>query len=87
MYLACPNQTSWLYIILSRLPAGWPVDASIVAESLVVRYRPDLDPVLDGLSFSIRGAPPPQLHAHVTVMPMGRCARAATRQAKVRTTQ
>jgi len=42
---------------VGRLPAGWPVDASIVAESLVVRYRPDLDPVLNGLSFSIRGAP------------------------------
>ena len=32
------------------------MDACIVAESLVVRYRPDLDPVLNGLSFSIKGA-------------------------------
>ena len=38
-----------------RLPGSWPNKGAIVAESLVVRYRPELDPVLDGLSFSIAG--------------------------------
>ena len=38
-----------------RLPGSWPNRGAIVAESLVVRYRPELDPVLNGLSFSIAG--------------------------------
>ena len=36
-------------------PPGWPTQGSIVAENLMVRYRPELPPVLHDLSFSIRG--------------------------------
>lgn len=36
-------------------PPGWPTQGSIAAENLMVRYRPELPPVLHGLSFSIRG--------------------------------
>lgn len=30
----------------SRPPPAWPTQGAITAERLVVRYRPDLDPVL-----------------------------------------
>ena len=40
----------------ARLPAAWPTDGAIEVQSLVVRYRADLDPVLDGISFAIKGA-------------------------------
>jgi len=43
---ACPRR---------RLPGSWPNKGAIVAESLIVRYRPELDPVLNSLSFSISG--------------------------------
>ena len=39
-----------------RLPEVWPSDGAIEVQSLVVRYRVDLDPVLNGISFSIKGA-------------------------------
>ncbi|GAB4815546.1 hypothetical protein N2152v2_002592 [Parachlorella kessleri] len=49
-------------VIPERRPLpGWPSQASgpgsgaIEVQQLVVRYRPDLDPVLKGISFSIRG--------------------------------
>ena len=42
-----------------RLSQSWPTDGAIRAESLVVRYRPDMEPVLDGLSFSVKGASQP----------------------------
>jgi ATP-binding cassette, subfamily C (CFTR/MRP), member 1 len=37
----------------SRPPKAWPSAGEISVESLVVRYRPDLPPVLQGLSFSV----------------------------------
>ena len=47
---------------MCRLPEGWPTHGAITAESLVVRYRPDMEPVLDGLSFTVEGTPlPPRL--------------------------
>ncbi|KAJ9526631.1 hypothetical protein QJQ45_017605 [Haematococcus lacustris] len=36
-------------------PAGWPHAGAIEVRDLTVRYRPDLDPVLRSLSFSVRG--------------------------------
>jgi len=45
-----------LTCVLGRLPDVWPSDGAIDVQSLVVRYRPELDPVLNGLSFSVRGA-------------------------------
>eukprot|EP00850_Spirogloea_muscicola_P009079 SM000050S17004 [mRNA] locus=s50:312640:321290:- [translate_table: standard] len=33
----------------------WPWSGEIVAQNVVVRYRPELEPVLRGLSFSIKG--------------------------------
>ena len=39
-----------------RLPAVWPSDGVIDVQSLVVRYRRDLEPVLNGISFSVKGA-------------------------------
>ncbi|CAI5460318.1 unnamed protein product [Closterium sp. Yama58-4] len=37
-----------------RPPADWPQQGVIEAEGVVVRYRPELPPVLKGLTFSIR---------------------------------
>jgi ATP-binding cassette subfamily C (CFTR/MRP) protein 1 len=43
-------------IIEGRRPLpGWPQHGSIEVQQLVVRYRPELDPVLKGLTFSVRG--------------------------------
>ncbi len=39
-----------------RLPAAWPTNGAIDVQSLVVRYRDDLEPVLDGINFSVQGA-------------------------------
>lgn len=37
-----------------RPPAHWPsAMAQLIVENLVVRYAPDLPPVLDGISFTI----------------------------------
>ncbi len=41
---------------LGSLPNVWPSEGAINVQWLVVRYRPELDPVLNGLSFSVRGA-------------------------------
>ena len=38
-----------------RPPQGWPSRGQITLDSLVVRYRPDLPPVLKGLSLKIQG--------------------------------
>jgi len=38
-----------------RPPPGWPAQGAIEARNLVVKYRPELDPVLQNLSFSVRG--------------------------------
>ncbi|PSC76242.1 multidrug resistance-associated 1 isoform X1 [Micractinium conductrix] len=43
-------------VIEGRRPLpGWPHAGGIEVERLVVRYRPELDPVLKGISFSVRG--------------------------------
>ncbi|KAI3434886.1 hypothetical protein D9Q98_002940 [Chlorella vulgaris] len=43
-------------IIEGRRPLpGWPQHGSIEVQQLVVRYRPELDPVLKGLTFTVRG--------------------------------
>lgn len=36
-------------------PTAWPTEGAIQVRSLVVRYRPELDPVLKGLSFDVHG--------------------------------
>jgi hypothetical protein len=41
--------------VLCRPRKGWPERGAITAEKLVVRYRPGLDPVINGLSFNIKG--------------------------------
>ncbi|KAJ7969064.1 ABC transporter C family member 2-like [Quillaja saponaria] len=37
----------------NRPPPGWPSSGSITFEDVVLRYRPELSPVLHGLSFTI----------------------------------
>lgn len=37
-----------------RPPAAWPTTASIEVKDLVIRYAPELDPVLHGVSFSTK---------------------------------
>ncbi|KAJ8538757.1 hypothetical protein K7X08_030053 [Anisodus acutangulus] len=37
----------------SRPPPGWPLAGSIQFENVVLRYRPELPPVLHGISFTI----------------------------------
>jgi ABC-type multidrug transport system fused ATPase/permease subunit len=38
----------------SRPPAAWPTTASIEVKDLVIRYAPELDPVLHGVSFTTK---------------------------------
>jgi ATP-binding cassette subfamily C (CFTR/MRP) protein 1 len=40
---------------VSLLPRGWPSYGALAVENLVVRYRPDLPPVLRGVSFAVDG--------------------------------
>ncbi|KAL4446696.1 hypothetical protein ABPG77_007940 [Micractinium sp. CCAP 211/92] len=43
-------------VLEARRPLpNWPQQGSIQVERLVVRYRPELDPVLKGITFSVRG--------------------------------
>ena len=43
-------------IVEARRPLpGWPQQGAIEVQQLVVRYRPELEPVLKGISFSVRG--------------------------------
>ena len=37
----------------AALPYGWPAQGAISVQKLVVRYRPDLPPVLSGISFDV----------------------------------
>lgn len=53
-YSALPTEAPEV-IETNRPPKSWPEKGAIDAHSIVVRYRPDLDPVLKGLSFSILG--------------------------------
>ena len=39
----------------NRPPADWPSKGAITVENLRVRYRPELDDVLKGISFSVTG--------------------------------
>ncbi|CAI7852160.1 unnamed protein product [Closterium sp. NIES-53] len=38
-----------------QVPAGWPSKGVVRVEGLTVRYRPTLDPVLQDVSFRLRG--------------------------------
>jgi ABC-type bacteriocin/lantibiotic exporter with double-glycine peptidase domain len=38
----------------TKLPSPWPSEGAINVQNAVVRYRPDLPPVLNDLSMSIR---------------------------------
>ncbi|XP_073003248.1 ABC transporter C family member 2-like [Typha latifolia] len=40
----------------NRPPPGWPSPGSIKFENVVLRYRPELPPVLHGISFTIEGS-------------------------------
>ncbi|CAM0141904.1 hypothetical protein VKS41_004394 [Umbelopsis sp. WA50703] len=42
-------------IVEPRPPASWPTDGQIEVKDLQIRYAADLDPVLHGISFSIKG--------------------------------
>ena len=41
-------------VATNRPPASWPDRGEIQVSRLVVRYAPHFDPVLKGLSFSVR---------------------------------
>ncbi|GLT68247.1 hypothetical protein SLA2020_404970 [Shorea laevis] len=45
--------TAVLRLATNRTPPGWPLSGSIKFEDVVLRYRPELPPVLHGLSFTI----------------------------------
>ncbi|KAK6283230.1 hypothetical protein POUND7_017055 [Theobroma cacao] len=51
-YIELPSEAP-LIIQSNRPPPGWPSSGSIKFEDVVLRYRPELPPVLHGLSFTI----------------------------------
>lgn len=51
-YIDLPSEAP-LIIDSNRPPPGWPSSGSIKFEDVVLRYRPELPPVLHGLSFRI----------------------------------
>ncbi|KAK7331399.1 hypothetical protein VNO77_25623 [Canavalia gladiata] len=51
-YIDLPSEAPSI-IDHNRPPPGWPSSGSIRFEDVVLRYRPELPPVLHGLSFSI----------------------------------
>jgi ABC-type multidrug transport system fused ATPase/permease subunit len=51
-YIELPSEGP-LVIEDNRPPPGWPSEGSITFEDVVLRYRPELPPVLHGLSFKI----------------------------------
>lgn len=51
-YIELPSEGA-LVIEDNRPPPGWPSEGSIRFEDVVLRYRPELPPVLHGLSFTI----------------------------------
>uniref|UniRef100_A0A803QEB7 ABC-type xenobiotic transporter n=1 Tax=Cannabis sativa TaxID=3483 RepID=A0A803QEB7_CANSA len=51
-YIDLPSEAPEI-IESNRPPPGWPSSGSIKFESVVLRYRPGLPPVLHGLSFTI----------------------------------
>lgn len=40
-------------LVLPRPPADWPSQGAVDVKGLYVRYRPELPPVLKGLSFAV----------------------------------
>ena len=40
-------------VAAAALPAAWPATGALCVEKLVLRYRPDLPPVLRGISFEV----------------------------------
>lgn len=56
-YLELPREPP-IIVESSRPPAYWPSSESeslIVVEDLVIRYAPELPPVLHNVSFTLRG--------------------------------
>lgn len=51
-YIDLPSEAADV-IETSRPPPGWPSSGTIKFEDVVLRYRPELPPVLHGLSFSV----------------------------------
>ncbi|KAL3851518.1 hypothetical protein ACJIZ3_013400 [Penstemon smallii] len=51
-YIELPSEGP-LIIEDNRPPPGWPSEGSVRFEGVVLRYRPDLSPVLHGISFTI----------------------------------
>ncbi|KAK0578361.1 hypothetical protein LWI29_009118 [Acer saccharum] len=51
-YIELPSEAP-LIIESNRPPPGWPSSGAIKFEDVVLRYRPELPPVLHGLSFQI----------------------------------
>ncbi|CAM8996206.1 unnamed protein product [Rhodiola kirilowii] len=51
-YIELPSEAPGV-IESNRPPPGWPSSGSIKFEDVVLRYRPELPPVLHGLSFTI----------------------------------
>ncbi|XP_059439550.1 ABC transporter C family member 2-like [Corylus avellana] len=51
-YIDLPSEAP-LVIESNRPPPGWPSSGSIKFDDVVLRYRPELPPVLHGLSFTI----------------------------------
>ncbi|KAL8091101.1 ABC transporter C family member 12-like isoform X1 [Apium graveolens] len=51
-YIDLPSEALTV-IETNRPPPGWPSHGSIIFEDVVFRYRPELPPVLHGLSFTI----------------------------------
>lgn len=51
-YLSIPTEAPAV-LVNHRPPPSWPSHGHIAVQDLVVRYRPDLPPVLHGLSFEV----------------------------------
>lgn len=54
-YLDLPSEPP-LVIKSNRPPAAWPsaTKGTLVVENLVLKYAPELDPVLNGVSFATK---------------------------------
>ncbi|MQL75607.1 hypothetical protein Taro_007977 [Colocasia esculenta] len=54
-YIELPSEAP-LVIESNRPPPGWPSSGDIRFQDVVLRYRPELPPVLHGISFTITGS-------------------------------
>lgn len=54
LFLLSPRQAPW--VTEKRPPAGWPSKGEIQFSNYQVRYRPELDLVLKGITCDIRSA-------------------------------